>query len=72
MIADFYLKTRTVELDKKTREHLMSDFVQVLICLIHCYKKDLRAFQSSWGYNFTHSRFRAWRSEPLSGIQCPA
>jgi hypothetical protein len=64
MIADFYLKSRSVKLDKKTRHRLMSDFVPVLICLIHCYKKDLRAFQSSWGHNFSHSCFRTWH--------CPA
>jgi hypothetical protein len=64
MITDVYLKSRTVKLDKKTHNHLLAHFVPVLICLIHCYKKDLRAFQSSWGHNFANSHFRAYH--------CPA
>jgi hypothetical protein len=60
MITDFYLNSQSVKLDTKSRHRLMSDFVLVLICLIHCYKKDLRAFQSSWSPNFSHSCFRTW------------
>jgi hypothetical protein len=71
MIADFYLKTRTVKLDKKTRDHLASGFVPVPICLIHCYKKDLLAFESSWGHNFSHSNFRTWHCPAINARSDP-